>query len=538
MPNFDAKVRISYTDMGGLVLDCRYSDLQSIETGQHDGGNNESDLSVSTASWTPGEHIGKVIQNVTDVSYGVITANTATTITAALTGGTDNDWDSNDRFSIMGDQRGVLIWPNRAPAARAAKSYNEGTHDGGDGAATLTDSTKDWEPDSLVGMVVYNLTDESMGWITANTNDDVTATLSDGTDNDWDDGDEYEICDPRFGDPWQNVAEKQPFIHFGAGDPAKLRFLRARESELIIPLDNGFPPTWWTVCIFFIAGTDTSNNQAVLSADFLKIWRKDSGGNYGYEHGAGINNGSGDHPDNIFVLQGIPTNDADYWKDGQVLINGTPVCAAAVSMRGYTFDPGPPLMSFLDMSFTCASERYLLSEGVYPPAIGSDLGGSFMDADLTGLQIWARPLSPLEIDFVYHTVSSSGSLSYYDRAEMELREWTDDCQPNLTEVPRINPGDIAHKFIFANVPYGESARVQIVAEVDGQVRPDSELGGELFSLTVVEIPTTASEPAVRQDAGWSAVFDVVIDTMGHYAFLVSRSNGGGVIVHFDAMKSW
>jgi len=66
-----------------------------------------------------------------------------------------------------------------------------GTHDGGNDAATLTDSGESWPTNSLVGAIIVNSTDGSSGTITANTGNTITATLAGGTDNDWDTGDAF-----------------------------------------------------------------------------------------------------------------------------------------------------------------------------------------------------------------------------------------------------------------------------------------------------------------------------------------------------------
>jgi len=66
-----------------------------------------------------------------------------------------------------------------------------GTHTGTDDQAVLTDSTADF-PD-LVNMTIYNTTDGSSGLITAITATTITATLSGGTDNDWDTNDAYTV---------------------------------------------------------------------------------------------------------------------------------------------------------------------------------------------------------------------------------------------------------------------------------------------------------------------------------------------------------
>ncbi len=50
--------------------------------------------------WTPGEHVGRTIKNITDGSSGEITANTENTITATLSGGAENDWDLYDTYAF------------------------------------------------------------------------------------------------------------------------------------------------------------------------------------------------------------------------------------------------------------------------------------------------------------------------------------------------------------------------------------------------------------------------------------------------------
>jgi len=69
-----------------------------------------------------------------------------------------------------------------------------GTHTGATGAGILEDTTATWTPNALIGFTVYNVTDGSSGVITANTATTITASLSGGTDNDWDDTpDSYKI---------------------------------------------------------------------------------------------------------------------------------------------------------------------------------------------------------------------------------------------------------------------------------------------------------------------------------------------------------
>lgn len=69
-------------------------------------------------------------------------------------------------------------------------------HTGADGAAVLQDTQVNFREAGVlanVGMVLYNVTDGSSGAVTAVTNTTITATLTGGTDNDWDAGDVYRI---------------------------------------------------------------------------------------------------------------------------------------------------------------------------------------------------------------------------------------------------------------------------------------------------------------------------------------------------------
>lgn len=69
--------------------------------GTHTGSDNASTLTDSAADFTINELIGLTVYNKTDGSSGTVTANTATTITATLTGGTGSDWDEDDEYIIQ-----------------------------------------------------------------------------------------------------------------------------------------------------------------------------------------------------------------------------------------------------------------------------------------------------------------------------------------------------------------------------------------------------------------------------------------------------
>ncbi len=82
----------------------RFENKAIVARGTHTGGNNEATVMTDSTgdfiNW--GVEVGDTITNVTDNnSSGVITVVTATTITvAALIGGTGQDWDTSDAYTI------------------------------------------------------------------------------------------------------------------------------------------------------------------------------------------------------------------------------------------------------------------------------------------------------------------------------------------------------------------------------------------------------------------------------------------------------
>lgn len=74
--------------------------LIASESGTHDGGNNQATLTDSGASFTVNALVDAVLVNETDGSQGIITSNTATTITATMLGGIENDWDDGDVYKV------------------------------------------------------------------------------------------------------------------------------------------------------------------------------------------------------------------------------------------------------------------------------------------------------------------------------------------------------------------------------------------------------------------------------------------------------
>ena len=89
-------------DIRGLYVESSTTHAPAVSTGTHDGSSNVAILADSGESWTVNEHVGRTLINVTDGSSAIVTANDATTITGALTGGTDDDWDASDSYEILG----------------------------------------------------------------------------------------------------------------------------------------------------------------------------------------------------------------------------------------------------------------------------------------------------------------------------------------------------------------------------------------------------------------------------------------------------
>ena len=68
--------------------------------GSHTGSDDAGTLADSAATFTNDFLIGGTILNQTDGSTAIITDNTVTTVTASLGSGTDNNWDTNDNYTI------------------------------------------------------------------------------------------------------------------------------------------------------------------------------------------------------------------------------------------------------------------------------------------------------------------------------------------------------------------------------------------------------------------------------------------------------
>ena len=83
----------------GTILSDDYWNY-GLEAGTHTGAADAAVLTDSTLGATTDQYVGYTIKNITDGSQALITANTATTVTGILYGGTENDWDIGDVHHI------------------------------------------------------------------------------------------------------------------------------------------------------------------------------------------------------------------------------------------------------------------------------------------------------------------------------------------------------------------------------------------------------------------------------------------------------
>lgn len=96
--NFGSPNVVIQLHQNGAVLTDDWWNYNVV--GTHTGAADQAVLTDSGATWTTDEWVGYLIKNTTDGSEGIITANTGTTITTTLSGGTENDWDNGDGYVI------------------------------------------------------------------------------------------------------------------------------------------------------------------------------------------------------------------------------------------------------------------------------------------------------------------------------------------------------------------------------------------------------------------------------------------------------
>lgn len=181
-------------------------------TGAHTAAAHAIVMTDANAHFRDSSLIGLTINNDTDGSTGVITANTKTTVTAVLVGGVANQWALADAYTIVGagldmvegsstlaltvDARynaaavaGMTVHVITSPTGSAT-----GIHTAANNAVVMTDANAHFIANALIGLRINNVADGSSGVVTANTETTVTvAALVGGVLNQWTTLDTYAI---------------------------------------------------------------------------------------------------------------------------------------------------------------------------------------------------------------------------------------------------------------------------------------------------------------------------------------------------------
>ena len=174
-----------YTTYGAYPWLSPFADPKTTEkhlSGEHSGSNNQASLSDSSVDFTQwGVSVGDGIWNVTDGSFGLVSAVAANTLTIAggLSLGADNDFDTDDEYYIDTTSHPTLF-------------VGTSTASSGSSNLVLEDTTKDFNDLAIkAGDIVDNLTDGSSGIIESVTA--TTLTVNSLTSGVFNSGDVYRI---------------------------------------------------------------------------------------------------------------------------------------------------------------------------------------------------------------------------------------------------------------------------------------------------------------------------------------------------------
>ncbi len=312
----------------------------------------------------------------------------------------------------------------------------------------------------------------------------------------------------RFSNPKQLDQTLQPTLVVAGGN-RRVQFDRARstflQTELLVAnLPNVARPL--AVGFQFEQRPDGTNNQVIWfdeAVGTFKGSRLNSGGDAEVLQGGASTTVAGDLPNGTYLFTGETGGTSLWEQDGGAFGTGSATSTAIVT-----------------------GERMFL---------GRDTAGNYLDGILDSMYIWACELSPLTQDLIWRTLNADGTDFATDsRPVINLAVWTDVTgDPLLDQYDRLRPQTgFPHRYILVSIPSGGALhRVQVAAAVNGIVRPDSELGGDLFTYSFTEFPVIP--PTVTQDATWSSVIDFDVRNEGHYTLIVTRPSGGSFVLHFD-----
>jgi len=94
-----------YVDGGRISDNFTGARMHEVNIGRDSGTATNVGASLTlqdtNATWAVNEWIGATLSNTTDGSTATVISNTATTITATLSGGTDDTWENGDSYTVV-----------------------------------------------------------------------------------------------------------------------------------------------------------------------------------------------------------------------------------------------------------------------------------------------------------------------------------------------------------------------------------------------------------------------------------------------------
>ncbi len=103
---------VEYSVSGDATIGQTTIPRENLISGTHTGGNDEADLEDDTKDFSLCnlDVNADIVRNTTDSSEAVITAVGQISIVGALSGGTDDDWDTSDAYNIVsGVNKNILV---------------------------------------------------------------------------------------------------------------------------------------------------------------------------------------------------------------------------------------------------------------------------------------------------------------------------------------------------------------------------------------------------------------------------------------------
>lgn len=177
----------------------------------------------------------------------------------------DNSWTMAEIVFIDGP---FQIGNGTITSFFETEKAHAGTHTGAANQAVLTDSAASFVADNLIGMTIVNVTDGSSTTITDNDETTITGVLSGGTDDDWDNGDEYYIYSAFYikaGTTGITLTASgsgnAPFVSGYVGTKFLLEHTRADNSTSTAGTAVKTKGTFSLQCENFTAGADTVTLQ-------------------------------------------------------------------------------------------------------------------------------------------------------------------------------------------------------------------------------------------------------------------------------------